>query len=198
MNEHDDPSGQLESRRAALRRLGSGGIAALLVSRHLAPLDSLATPDLAANAGTDPAAIVEQYLTATNAHDINAVLALYAEDAAHVVMPPPPGHPTGVYVGREQISTFYEPTATTHDHLEVVAGTLQVRGNTVTYVKRVASDPWRKLGIDALDLNIYAVVAQGQFVTYIAMMTPQSVVRLFGALGLIPAPATPPAGTPTS
>jgi hypothetical protein len=106
-------------------------------------------------------------------------------------MPPPPSHPTGVYVGREQIRTFYEPTAATHDHLEEVAGTLHVEGNTVTYVKRVASDPWREVGIDALDLNIYAVVAQGQFVTYIAMMTPESVARLFGALGVIPTPATP-------
>ena len=195
MNRHDDLPVQLEhdgvSRRAALRGLGSSGIAALLVTRPLAPLDALAAPDLAATAGTDPAAVVEQYITATNAHDIDAVLALYAEDAAHVVLPPPPDHPTGVYVGREQIRTFYVPTAATHDHLEVVAGTLQVSGDTVTYVKRVASDPWRQLGINALDLNIYAVVAQGQFLTYIAMMTPESVARLFGALGVILTPASP-------
>jgi hypothetical protein len=145
---------------------------------------------------SDPAAVVEAYIAAANAHGVDAVLAVYAPDAVHVVMPPPPNS-SGIYVGHDQIRTFYEGTVANNDHLEVVAGTLRVEGNTVTYVKRVGSDPWRKLGLETLDLNIYAVVKDGKFTTYIAMMTPESVARLFAALGII-ATGTPPAGTPAT
>jgi quercetin dioxygenase-like cupin family protein len=129
----------------------------------------------------DPAAVVQAYIRAVNAHNVDAVLALYANDAVHEVMPPPPGA-TGVYIGKAQIRQFYQQTAANHDHLAVV-GTLRVVGNKVIYTKRITSDSFRRLGIATpLDAFIVAVVRAGKFTSYTAVFTPASVAKLQAAV----------------
>jgi hypothetical protein len=180
------------SRRAALRR-GGEALAATALAAGVARVGhahAQTTP-----AGTDPAAVVRAYIAAVNAHDLAAILAVYAPAAVHVVFPPAPGA-SGIYAGRAQIRTFYEAAIVNRDHLVVVPGTLQVKGNTVTYVKRIASGPWLKLGLGTLDANIYAVVEGNQFAAYIAMITPRDVARLFAATGVIPAAGTTAAASP--
>src|SRR5919198_592028 len=99
--------------------------AALALAPALSAL--VATTRGVSSQGTDPASVVQAYIRAVNSHNVDAVLAVYADDAVHEVMPPPPGA-TGVYIGKAQIREFYRQTAANHDHLAVV-GTPQVVGD---------------------------------------------------------------------
>ena len=139
----------------------------------------------------DPAAVVEAYAAAVNAGDLEGILALYANDAVHIALPTPDGS-AGVCLGKEQFRLFYEQSVANRDRLAVVEDTLTVTGDRVTFVARLASDPWRKLGLESLEANVEAIVVDGRFTTHVVMLTPGSVRALLSALGTIP---TPPAGT---
>ena len=142
----------------------------LLITAALALGVLLATTAGASSQPMDPASVVHAYIRAVNAHNVDAVLALYADDAVHEVMPPPPGA-TGVYIGKAQIRQFYQQTVVNHDHLTVV-GTLHVVGNKVIYTKRIASDSFRRFGLATVDAFIVAIVQGGIFTSYTAAFTP--------------------------
>ena len=130
--------------------------------------------------GTDPASVVQAYIRAVNAHNVDAVLAVYADDAVHEVIPPPPGAQS-VYIGKAQIRQFYQQTVVNHDHLEVV-GTPHVVGDKVMYTKRIASDSFRRLGLATVDASIVAIVQGAKFTSYTAAVTPDSLAKLHAAI----------------
>ncbi len=139
----------------------------------------------------DPAAVVQAYVAAVNAGDLEWISAMYATDAVHVALPAAEG--SGVCLGKEQVRLFYEQGVANGDHIEVVDGTLEAVGDRVTFIARLSSDPWQKLGLDALDANVEVVVKDGRFTTHVVMLTPGSAWTLLTALGTIPAPS--PEGT---
>ena len=110
--------------------------AALVLALALGAL--VATTNGVSSQGADPASVVHAYITAVNSHNVDAVLAVYADDAVHEAIPAPPGAKS-VYIGKAQIRQFYQQTVVNHDHLAVV-GTLHVVGDKVMYTKRIASD----------------------------------------------------------
>ncbi len=136
----------------------------------------------------DTAAVVQAYVAAVNAGDLEWILAMYATDAVHVALPAAEG--SGVCLGKEQVRLFYEQGVANGDHIEVVDGTLEAVGDRVTFLARLSSDPWRKLGLEALEANVEAVVTDGRFTTHVVMLTPGSAWTLLTALGTIPAPST--------
>ena len=152
--------------------------AALALALALSAL--VATTRGVSSQGTDPASVVQAYITAVNSHNVDAVLAVYADDAVHEVIPPPPGAQS-VYIGKAQIRQFYQQTVVNHDHLEVV-GTPQVVGDKVMYTKRIASDSFRRLGLATLDASIVAIVQGGKFSSYTAAFTPESLAKLQAAI----------------
>src|SRR5687767_11837085 len=88
--------GSAISRRAALRGLGGAGAAAVLAFGFGLPGGVGAIPDpriaraLAGVASNDgPAAVIDAYIGAVNAGDLDAILALYADDAVHIFLPAP-------------------------------------------------------------------------------------------------------------
>ncbi len=139
----------------------------------------------------DPAAVVEAYAAAVNAGDLAAILALYADDAVHIALPTADGS-AGVCLGKAQFRLWYQQSLANGERLEVVEDSLTVAGDRVTFLARLTSDPWRKLGLGSLEANVEAVVVDGRFTTHVVMLTPGSVRELLTALGTIP---TPPAGT---
>ena len=180
------------SRRAALRGLGGAGIAAAL---GLATLGRAAADDgdrIAAalfgpdTRGQDPAAVIEAYVAAVNAGDLEGILALYADDAVHIALPTPDGS-AGVCLGKEQFRMWYEQSVADGDRVEVEDGTLAFDGNRVTFVARLTSDPLRELGIETLEANTEAVVVDGRITSHVVMLTPASVRALLTARGTIPA-----------
>ena len=192
------------SRRVALRGLGGAGLAAALGVDALGHAvanggDRPATAMLGSNPRTapagDPAAVVAAYAAAVNAGDLAGILALYADDAVHVALPTADGS-AGVCVGKAQFGMWYDQAVADAHRVEVVDGTLAVDGDRATFAVRIASDPWRALGIEALEANAEAVVVDGRITTHVEMLTPGSVRRLLSARGTLPAPPAPAAPAP--
>jgi uncharacterized protein (TIGR02246 family) len=173
---------------AVARRLPSAFAPLLLVAALLAAVPLAARADHVRPVPSGPAAVVAAYAAAVNAGDLGAILALYADDAVHVALPAAEG--SGVRVGKEQFRLFYEQGIANGDRVEVVAGTLAVAGDRVAFVARLASEPWRALGIEQLEANAEAVVQGGRITTHVVMLTPGSARALLTARGAIPgAPA---------
>ena len=172
-------------------------VAPLLIAIGLLILPALAVPTRADHArpiaADDQAAVVAAYVAAVNAGDLEGILALYADDAVHVALPTADGS-AGVCVGKEQFRRSYEQAVANGERLEVAGGTLAGAGDRATFVARLASGPWRELGIEALEANVEAVVEGGRIATHVVMLTPASVRELLAVQGTGPTqlPASEP------
>src|SRR5215211_3897725 len=179
------------SRRTALRGLGGAGLANSFAVGTRGRV-SASSEDRIANAlfgavasGDDPAAIIDSYITAVNASDLEAILDLYADDAVHIFLPTPDGS-AGVCHGKAQFRMWYEQSLANGDRVALEDGTLAVDGNQATYVTHITSDPWRKLGLEALEAHADLVVIDGRIMTHVVMLTPESVRTLLAARGTSP------------
>lgn len=175
------------SRRTALRGLGSAGLATALafgtVGRLSANGNHPMTPaGFALSSDTDPASVIEAYIAAANAGDLEAILALYDDDAFHIALPSPDGS-AGVCVGKEQFTMWYEQSLANKERIELEDGSLAVDGNQASFVTRISSEPWRKLGLEALEAHSEVVVVDGRIMTHVVLLTPESVRQLQAARG---------------
>jgi ketosteroid isomerase-like protein len=174
------------SRRTALRGL-SGGLAAALA--FAAPIrvgasseDRNAHALFGAVASDDPARVIEAYLAAVNAGDLEAILDLYADNAVHIFLPTPDGS-AGVCLGKEQFRMWYEQSLANGDRVELEDGTLAIDGNQATFLTQISSEPWSKLGLDALTAKADLVVIDGRIMTLLVTLSPESVRQLQAARG---------------
>ena len=175
------------SRRTALRGLGSAGLATALAVGipgrvGASTSDPIARTMVRATSGDDPAAVIDAYIAAVNAGDLEAILDLYADDAVHIFLPTPDGS-AGVCLGKEQFRMWYEQSLANGDRVEVEDGTLAVDGNQATYLTRISSEPWRALGLESLEAKADLVVIDGHIATHLVTLTPDSVRALQAARG---------------
>jgi hypothetical protein len=175
------------SRRTALRGLGGAGLATALAlgaaGRLSAHGDHSMTPArFALSSDADPAAVIEAYIAAANAGDLEVILALYDDDAFHIALPSPDGS-AGVCVGKEQFTMWYEQSLANGERVELEDGSLAVDGNQASFVARISSEPWRKLGLEALEAHSEVVVVDGRIMTHVVLLTPESVRQLQAARG---------------
>jgi ketosteroid isomerase-like protein len=179
-------AGRAVSRRTALRGLGGAGLTAVLgvglpgrvVADHMHPT----TDARLAPASDDPAAVIETYLVAVNAGDLEAILDLYADDAVHIFLPTPDGS-AGVCLGKSNFRLWYEQSLANGDRIALEDGTLVVDGNQATFLTQISSEPWRKLGLERLAAKADLVVIDGRIVTHVVTLTPDSVRQLQAARG---------------
>ena len=178
---------QSVSRRTALRGLGGAGLATALTfgfagrvsAQHSHPITAARFAPLS---GDDPAAVIDAYIAAVDAGDLEAILALYADDAVHIFLPTPDGS-AGVCLGKANFRMWYEQSLANGDRVELEDGTLAVDGNQATFVARLSSEPWRELGLEALDAHSQIVVVDGRIMTHAVLLTPEAVRRLQSARG---------------
>jgi ketosteroid isomerase-like protein len=130
----------------------------------------------------DPAAVIDSYITAVNAGDLEEILALYDDDAVHIFLPTPDGS-AGVCLGKEQFTMWYEQSLANRDRVELKDGSLAVDGNQATFLTQITSDPWSKLGLEALEAKADLVVIDGRIMTHVVTLTPESVRSLQTARG---------------
>ncbi|MCD6033410.1 MAG: SnoaL-like domain, partial [Thermomicrobiales bacterium] len=154
------------SRRTALRGLGGGGLVAALafdapIRTGASSDDRIARALFGAASSDDPGTVIEAYLAAVNAGDLESILALYADDAVHIFLPTPDGS-AGVCLGKEQFRMWYEQSLANRDRVELEDGTLAVDGNQATYLTRISSEPWRTLGLESLVAKADLVVIDGR------------------------------------
>ena len=119
------------------------------------------TSQTRAAASDDPAAVIEAYEAAVNAGDLDAILALYDDEAFHIALPSPDGS-AGVCLGKEQFRMWYEQSLANGERVDVADGTVTVNGNQATFTARLSSEPWSKLGIDTLEATSEIVVIDGR------------------------------------
>jgi hypothetical protein len=175
------------SRRAALKGLGGGGLAAALafgtpIRSGASSEDRVAAALFGSAPSDDPAAVIEAYIAAVNADDLDEILALYNDDAVHIFLPTADGS-AGVCLGKAQFTMWYEQSLANRDRVELEDGTLAVDGNQASFVTQITSEPWRKLGLGALTAQADLVVIDGRIMTHVVTLTPESVRMLQAARG---------------
>lgn len=112
----------------------------------------------------DPLSIVRQYDAAWNAHDLEAVMACFADDAVATQTPPPPDG--GINRGKDQIRRWAEGQlpgfhVDSRDH--------RTSGDTVTWTSTVTGDVFRQMGFhEPLEAQAEAVVRDGKIVSFTA------------------------------
>ena len=131
----------------------------------------------------NPAALIKDYVAAVNAGDLEAILALYNDDAFHIMLPSADGS-AGVCVGKEQFRMWYEMSLANGERMTVDDDTIAIDGNQATFVSRLTSEPWSKLGLETLEATSEIVVIDGRIATHVVALTPESVRQLQAARGL--------------
>ena len=124
---------------------------------------------------TDPAALFTALADALNAGDVDAALALVADDA--VLTFPDLGY---VFTGKEEIRGWYEGLVAQNLHAE--PSDFQIDGDRMTWSNKVSIDDWRALGIAPLDYTGEGTVQDGKIKSYTETMTPQSLAKLQAAM----------------
>jgi hypothetical protein len=147
--------------RAILGLIPSMALTALLMSAtgaHAQAMDALS--------------VLRAFDTAMNAHDVEAALALFADEAVF-------NAPSGSFRGRGQIRGYLQSLVTRNYRSEELQ--TQVAGDRVTSRARVFLDEFRTLGIAPLEAMAEVVVEGGQIRTFTAGFTPESLARLQAA-----------------
>ena len=122
----------------------------------------------------DPSAVARALNDAMNAHDVDAAVALIADDA--VV------HAQGqTFTGREQIRGWIVSLAQ-QDFQSRVVGPTTVTGDTVVLREDILVDDWRRVGLDPLATRVEITVRDDLVSSITTTIFPESQARLQGAL----------------
>jgi hypothetical protein len=127
----------------------------------------------------DPVDVVMALNEAANAGDLEAQIALFAEDAVYTLIPPPPGV-SGPLVGKEAIRARRQGLASLNAEggIEI----LEVSGDTITALSTYADDELRSLGIDFIEGVEEYTVQDGKITTYTWTATDESLAKLMAAM----------------
>jgi hypothetical protein len=132
---------------------------------------------------TEPESIAGALVEALMAKDIDAAMALLADDAVVTVIPPPTGT-SGVFTGKEEIRAWYELLVSWNFRAEI--SNFQIEGDKATWTTRAWADPFEPLGILPLEYHAEGVFLQGKIASYTDTMTEDSVTRLTAAMAALP------------
>jgi hypothetical protein len=127
----------------------------------------------------DPMSIINAWVEALNAGEIDAALSYLADDAVVQIVPPAPGT-SGIFTGKGEIRGWYETVVGQHG--VTTLSDCQVDGETVTCVNTYAEDSFRSLGIDSVVGEWVAVVRDGKLQSYTFTMSDESLAMLMAAM----------------
>src|SRR5215218_11468351 len=100
----------------------------------------------------DPVSVVKDFDAASNARDVEGMMAFFTDDAVAKLEPSPPDESGGVYTGKEQIRAgFVEPLMAgfhvdSNDHQ--VTGHQEGVGDRVIWTAMVSGDAFEQTGAD--------------------------------------------------
>lgn len=124
-----------------------------------------ATPSPAAAQSSDPAAVVRALDAALNAHDADAALALFADDAVIKDGDPAVGS-SGNFVGKDQIRTWLAVIVDPALRFSIASSGHQVDGNSVTWSWSASIADFVPLGVDPEQGTSAALVQGGKISFY--------------------------------
>jgi len=142
---------------------------------------------------SDPMSVINPWVEALNAGDIDGALSYLADDVVVQILPPAPGT-TGVFTGKEEVRGWYE-TVVGQNGLTVLSD-CQIDGETVTCVNTYAEDSFRALGIDSVVGEWVVVVRDGKLQSYTFTMSDESLATLMAAMAPPEMPETGGAALP--
>jgi hypothetical protein len=131
--------------------------------------------------------VVNAWVAALNAGDIDGALSYVADDAVVTIVPPQPGT-SGAFAGKEEIRGWYEGIV--GEHGVTILSDCQVDGETVTCVNTYAADSITAMGLDSLVAEWVALVRDGKFQSYSWTITEESLAELMAAMPPQAMPAT--------
>lgn len=143
---------------------------------------------VAAAQSSDPAAIVKALDAALNAHDPDAALALFADDAVIKDGDPAPGS-SGNFVGKDQIRTWLAVIVDPALRFSIASSDHQVAGDSVTWSWRASIADFVPLGVDPEHGTSAALVQGGKISFYSIASSAEWRAKLHAA-------TTPPASLP--
>jgi ketosteroid isomerase-like protein len=144
---------------------------------------------------SDPMSVINPWVEALNAGDIDGALSYLADDVVVQVLPPAPGT-TGVFTGKEEVRGWYE-TVVGQNGLTVLSD-CQIDGETVTCVNTYAEDSFKSIGIDSVVAEWVAVVRDGKLQSYTFTMSDESLAALMAAMAPPEMPETGGSAYPIS
>ena len=106
----------------------------------------------------DPVAVVKAFDAASNAGDLERLMALFTDDA---VVRDRLGE---VHTGKQQIREWYQPQM---GHFHVASRNHRVTGNTVTWEATLTGDMVRQMGSDAIEDTAEAIVQGGKITSFV-------------------------------
>src|SRR5690242_17062005 len=170
--------------RRYARRTSAGVMALLLLGLAL-------WPGVAHAQSMDPASAVTAFIAGENAHNVDAVTALFAADATVSLA-------TGPLKGTDQIRAWQQELADGHFSIEVTSP-VTVSGTKADYTVTIALDTFRQLGLASLAGTEDMVVENGKITSFTFAFTPEAAAMLQDAIARAgAAPGMPTTGDPAS
>ncbi|MEJ2555287.1 MAG: nuclear transport factor 2 family protein [Anaerolineae bacterium] len=128
-----------------------------------------------------PEEVVMALIEADKTNDVEAGVALFADDAVYTAGPLTPLDMTGpTIVGKDAIRAYWE--AIVAKHVEVTREITGVEGNTVTTLSRYVDDDLRSLGLEFTEGTEELVVQNGKITNYTYTKSDESVAEVMAAL----------------
>jgi hypothetical protein len=124
----------------------------------------------------DPQSVVKALETAVNAHDMEARLALFTDDAVIQIRPEAFG---GTYTGKQQIRKWFEELDA--GHFSIAINILNVQGDTVTTRTTIAYDFFRQLGLASVDGTEQYTIQNGKIAEFTFTYTDESIAKIQAA-----------------
>ena len=136
-------------------------------------------------------ALLQGFIDAQNAGDVEAALALLTDDAVIQLIPPPMEDHDGIFSGKAAIQEWYENLASLHGAGEI--SNVQVDGDQVSALLNYTDDSLKDIGVDSIDNDWVVSIQDGKITGYIATMTEESTVLLMDAIAAMSPPPEPTA-----
>jgi hypothetical protein len=141
-----------------------------------------------------PEEVVMAMIEAEKAGDLEAQIALFADDAVYSILPPSPDMPAPI-VGKDAIRA--RRSGLEDLNAESTTEITGVEGNTVTTLSRFVDDELRSLGLEYIEgVEVY-VIEDGKITSYTWTMTDESLAQLMAAMPPESMPESGGAAVPT-
>lgn len=124
--------------------------------------------------------IVQGFIDAQNAGDVEGALAFLNEYAVIQLVPPPVEGDDGIFAGKEEIRAWYENLAALHGEGEL--SEIKVEGDQVTAILTYSDDGLKQIGVNSIDNEWVVTIQDGKIQHYTATVTEASLAELMAAM----------------
>ena len=127
-----------------------------------------------------PESIVQGFIDAQNAGDVEGALTLLADEAVIQLVPPPIEGDDGIFTGKEEIRAWYDNLASLHGAGEI--NDVNVEGDQVSAILTYTDDSLKQIGVESIDNQCVVTIQDGKIQGYTATLTEASLAKLLAAM----------------